>query len=151
MNKPFEYFFNDNNGEAFDYNGKKISLSYKRLVLNNQKFSVENFKSNSKWKQGVVVHSFNGFLKINKTRNDKIVLWEDTIPKVVDFEVDGNSTLVIYNVWDIGNGVMQYGHNGAGLYIKEENDRVLFFCNDGYPDDDLDDLTFDLVIDNDLS
>jgi len=45
-------------------------------------------------------------------------------------------------IWRLNNKPMQYGHNGAALYIEEIPNGKRYYCNDGSPDDDFDDLVF---------
>jgi hypothetical protein len=48
----------------------------------------------------------------------------------------------VKNVWDTGNGVMQSWHNGAAMIIHRGTSSTKYECNDGFPDDDFDDLVF---------
>ena len=49
--------------------------------------------------------------------------------------------LEIKNVWDFGDGVMHSWHNGAAMWKEELDDgSIRYWCNDGYPDDDLNDI-----------
>ncbi len=144
MEKPFEYYFNETNGLPFDYKGKVIKLSHRIDIIGGEIFRIDNLTTDSEWKQGMVLHSLNGKIEINGSIEKQFVLWEDTLPKNPSFKIISGEQLVVYNVWDIGNGVMQYGHNGAGLYVEEKNNRITFYCNDGHPDDNLNDLVFNL-------
>ena len=49
-------------------------------------------------------------------------------------------------MWRINDGAMQYEHNGAAMYFEEIPNGKRYFCNDGYPDDDFDDLIFSIEI-----
>ena len=37
---------------------------------------------------------------------------------------------------------MHYWHNGAAMEVKVEGNTRTYYCNDGYPDTDFDDLVF---------
>jgi hypothetical protein len=43
---------------------------------------------------------------------------------------------------DTGDGTKAYGHNGAMYIEQKKNEKTLYNCNDGHPDDDFDDLIF---------
>jgi hypothetical protein len=54
--------------------------------------------------------------------------------------------LEVYNLWDKGDGVTEAWHNGAAMIVEEIPGGRRYRCNDGYPDDDFDDLVFELVL-----
>jgi hypothetical protein len=146
MNKTFEEYFNESNGKPFDYQGKTIQLSFFMEIENESNFRLENFETNSDWKQGIVIRAINGNLKFDRIENSAFVFWEDKFDEFIDFEFKYGEKLMIYNVWDTGNGQMQYGHNGAGIYIKKDDYKITLNCNDGHPNADLNDLIFTLNI-----
>lgn len=145
MNKiVFAEYFRKSEGKPFTYNGKEIKMSDKVTLSESEMLlKVEFISTYSEWKQGVVLDT-NGEFEINgyKVKN-KIVLWEHTAPKQVELTVKSkNKTLFIYNVWDIGDGTMHYGHNGGAFFVEKEKEITTYYCNDGYPDDDFNDLIF---------
>ena len=116
-----------------------------RVLLPTRKASlrVEFISTNSKWKQGILLQTKGDFEINGQKLPNKIVLWEDTAPEQVDIIVKSkDKTLFIYNVWDIGDGTMHYGHNGGALFIEQGNGSTVYHCNDGCADDDFDDLIF---------
>ncbi|MBN8789894.1 MAG: hypothetical protein J0I84_22665 [Terrimonas sp.] len=140
----FEEFFNKSEGKPFIYNGKEIKMSDKvSLPASKASLRVEFISTNSHWKQGIVLQT-KGDFEINEQKlSNKIVLWEHTAPTQVDIVVKSkDKTLFIYNVWDTGDGTMHYGHNGGALFIEQVNKTTIYHCNDGYADDDFDDLIF---------
>ncbi|WP_203256760.1 hypothetical protein [Hyunsoonleella ulvae] len=143
MEKSFEEYFNETDGQPFNYNGKKIQLSLHLKPDNLSKYRIDNFQTKSDWKQGIVVRALKGELHHNGTKNTAFVFWQDNFNEHIDFEYINGEKLIIYNVWDTGNGVMQAGHNGAGIFIEETNDGGLIFnCNDAFPDGSMNDLVF---------
>ncbi len=73
------------------------------------------------------------------------MLWQDTAPQTVDFEIIGKaSTIEVKNMWDFGDGVMQSWHNGAAMIVESLPNGRRYRCNDGDPDDDFDDIIFRL-------
>jgi hypothetical protein len=73
-----------------------------------------------------------------------LLLWRDTAPAEVLLEVSSkDGKVLIHNVWDYGDGVVHAWHNGAAMAIDRiDHATRRYSCNDGEPDDDLDDLVF---------
>lgn len=50
----------------------------------------------------------------------------------------------VWNVWNNGN--IRHGidgrHNGAGIIIEKIENGFRYYCNDGYPDEDFNDIVF---------
>jgi hypothetical protein len=132
--------------------GKPIQYQGKTLVM------LDNFPTegasllrlsfeacNGEWRQGVALH-FEGKFKVNGqiVRRD-IVLWHDTAPQSVELQVIGkSSTIEVKNVWDVGDGVIHSWHNGAAMTVEPLADGRRYRCNDGFADDDFDDIVFRL-------
>jgi hypothetical protein len=75
------------------------------------------------------------------------VLWKDTSPEHIEITIKSkDKVLFIYNVWDTGDGTAYHGHNGGALFTEQINDSTVYHCNDGYPDDDFNDLVFKVEI-----
>lgn len=118
-----------------------INDNYKKILLS---FN----ETNSSWRQAVVLET-KGYFKIEGEKySNSIILWEDTAPKELIIDIYSKDKLVlIYNAWDIGNGVVHYWHNGAAMQISEVEKGRKYLCNDGYPDDDFNDLIFTILWD----
>jgi len=72
-------------------------------------------------------------------------LWQSLEWDTVDIELTGGATAVeVCNAWDCGNGVKQSWHNGAAMIVEEIPHGRRYRCNDGYADDDFDDIIFRL-------
>ena len=76
---------------------------------------------------------------------NRLCLWLDkpfSSVEVVCHTRDGH--IHVRNVWNDGN--MWHGidceHNGAGMLVEEIADGFRYCCNDGYPDEDFDDIVF---------
>lgn len=143
----FSKYFDESEGKPVDYQGRTLFLGDEFPVSQDMRqVLVSREKTSSEWKQGV-------FLKIDRGRmlvNDKsvgkcTVLWEDTAPREVVIELKGNpQRLFVHNVWDPGSGAMLYGTFGAAMFMEEIDQGRRYFCNDGHPDDDFDDIVFTL-------
>lgn len=90
---------------------------------------------------------FEGKFKINdQIIRRGIVLWHDTAPQTVELEFLGkpSSTIEVKNVWDVGDGVIHSWHNGAAMIVEQLPSGRRYRCNDGFADDDFDDIVFRL-------
>jgi len=119
----------------------RFKLPAKKMIL---KFCF--IEANSEWRQGFILKT-KGTFKTNDLQIDNaIVLWEDTAPKNFEVSVDSkDGTLLIYNVWDFGDGVTQAWHNGAAMDIDDVAvNKHVYNCNDGHPDFDFKDLIFSM-------
>lgn len=145
MNKiVFAEHFRASKGKPFIFNGREIKMSDKiNLPSNKVVLKLTIMSTDSEWKQGIVLDT-KGDFEVNGLKiKNKIVLWEHTAPKQIEILVKSkDKTLFIYNVWDTGDGTMHYGHNGGALFTEQVNKTTIYHCNDGYADDDFNDLIF---------
>lgn len=146
MKKSFEEYFNETDGQPFYHDEKKIQLSLHINLDKPSKFRLNNFQIGSDWKQGIVVRAVEGSLNYDGIENSAFVFWQNNFRKNIDFEFIDGEKLIVYNVWDTGNGVMQSGHNGAGIFIEQTNEKTILNCNDAYPDGSMTDLIFTLTM-----
>jgi len=140
----FEKLFIEAKGQPITYQGKELKM-VDRIALQSDKVALKvNFLStDSKWKQGIVFQTKGEFEVNGQKLPTKIVLWEDTAPKVLHLLVKSkDKVLVTYNVWQTEDGTTHYWHSGGAMYVEEKNGVRTYNCNDGYADDDLNDLIF---------
>lgn len=141
----FEELFIKSKGKPIEYNGKVIQMMDCFQVCQKQSITITFEATNSIWVQGILLE-IDGSFEVNGRRiPDKLVLWENTAPRVVDIVLHPRKKegqLCFRNVWDVGDGVIQSWHNGAGIVVEESSEGRRFFCNDGKPDDDFNDLIF---------
>ncbi|MBB1139962.1 hypothetical protein [Myroides sp. WP-1] len=144
----FQTLFTESKGQPIHYKGKELRL-IEKLFLNENEITidVEFISTNSKWVQGIVIETKGDFKVNNQILPFKIVLWEDTAPKKVSIEIFSKDKKVnVYNVWRTTDGTVDYWHNGAAFYIEKIEDSFVYYCNDGCPDDDFDDLIFKVKV-----
>jgi hypothetical protein len=146
----FEDYFNKSDGKPFIYNGKEIKMSDKiNLPSSEVVLKISFISTDSNWKQGIVLQTKGEFDINGQKLPSKVVLWEDTAPTEVKMLVKSkDKVLFAYNVWDTGDGTMHYGHNGGAFYLEDKEEIRTYYCNDGYPDDDFNDLIFTIEIAN---
>lgn len=145
----FEDLFIRTKGKPFSYNGKEIKLSDGIELYNSVAFiELEIISTSSEWCQGIIF-SLEGSILINDLEMKNImVIWENTAPKKIKFKVvSKNKLLKIYNVWKGTGGVTHSRHNGAAMYKEVVGDKIIYYCNDGHPNDDFTDLIFSIKID----
>jgi hypothetical protein len=148
MKEPFETLFERNNWSPFEYEGKTISIGDTfQIPKGRVKFIVRFEQVNSNWEQGVFFKGQGPFTVNMDVMQTGFYLWHSTSPTVVECEVYSQTgEFKVWNMWRINGGPMQYGHNGAAMYFEEIPNGKRYFCNDGYPDDDFDDLIFSIEI-----
>lgn len=105
-------------------------------------------KTDSEWTQGIFLELDRGNFFVRGSDVGKcIVLWENTAPRQMEIELQGTPRkLFVRNVWNTGNGAMQYGHFGAAMIVDHLHDGRRYRCNDGKPDEDFDDIVFSLKL-----
>ncbi len=146
----FEKLFIESKGQPIMYNGLEVKMIDRIPLLSNRVFlKIEFVSTNSKWKQGIVLQTKGKFEVNSNMISNKIVLWEHTAPKIVETSVISNDELlIVYNVWQTEDGTVHYWHNGGAMYVEEVDGIRIYHCNDGFADDDFDDIIFILEINN---
>lgn len=140
----FEKLFLESKGQPITYKGKELKM-VDRINLSSGKVTlrVSFVSTDSKWKQGIVIQTKGEFDINGQKIPTKIILWEHTAPKEVELIVKSkDKELIVYNVWETEDGTTHYWHNGAAMHIQELNNIRTYNCNDGYANDDLNDLIF---------
>ncbi len=132
-------------GEPVEYRGHQL-IRLDRLPLHGAtKVRVVFEAVNSEWRQGVRLKCEGRFLVNGRGIPGKggFVLWPDTAPPEVEVEVSSpTSEVLVYNVWDTGDGTIHSWHNGAAMIVEDISDGRRYRCNDGEADDDFDDIVF---------
>lgn len=141
----FEDFFRKSSGNPITYNGRTLVLLDRFPVDDNSTFLLTFERASGPWRQGVVLKT-RGCLSVNgKIAKDGIILWCDTAPEVVRCRVKTTTGFIeVNNVWDTGDGSAQAWHNGAAMVVEDIANGRRYWCNDGHPDDDFEDLVFRL-------
>ncbi len=148
----FEDLFIESKGEPIIYNGREIFLVDTIPVEHGEQLRLVMEEFNGAYLQGVSV-TLAGILHVDDCHYKKgVTFWQEISPldnvMRVDFKPGirikylKKNKLEIHNVWDSGNGICHFGHNGSAMYKEEIPNGFRYFCNDGEPDDDFDDLIF---------
>ena len=146
----FEAEFLETNG-PIKFKDKILVLVDKFPVKNNEKLRIKIEKTNSEWKQGVSI-GIEGKCEINGEVFQKgtlvyIVLWEDTVPKQLDLTVlTKKSYIWVKNIWENtdfrGVKFINSGVHGSAMIVEEMPAGRHYYCNDGHPDENFDDIVF---------
>jgi hypothetical protein len=119
-----------------------------------KKFSgtVKLISTNSEWQQAVCLDVLSGKLKMEFGESKKVAIWEDHLNEgVVHFEgTTKDLQLLVYNAWQqfdhLGTGFTNYWKNGAAMIVEVDGNTRRYKCNDGHPDDNFDDIVFEITI-----
>jgi hypothetical protein len=141
----FQEMFEKSAGKPIEYQGKTLVMMDNFPTEGAKQLRLVFEECNGQWRQGVALR-FEGKFKINgQIIRRGIVLWHDTAPQTVELEVMGKpSTIEVKNVWDVGDGVIHSWHNGAAMIVEPMPSGRRYRCNDGFADDDFNDIIFRL-------
>ncbi|TWT40064.1 hypothetical protein [Botrimarina hoheduenensis] len=140
----FEKMFMKSDGKPIEYQGNTLVMGDDFPTEGTIRLRLVFEACNGEWRQGVCLKVLGeGIFSANGHESPYFTFWQDTAPPVVEFEVVGDvSDIDVKNVWDVGDGVMDSGHNGAAMIVEEIPNGRRYRCNDGYADDDFDDIIF---------
>lgn len=141
----FQEMFEKSAGKPIEYQGKTLVMMDKFPTEGAKHVRVVFEECNGEWRQGVALR-FEGKFKVNdQIIRRGMVLWYDTAPQTVELELIGTaSSIEVKNVWDIGDGVIHSWHNGAAMIVELLPSGRRYRCNDGFADDDFNDIVFRL-------
>ncbi len=106
------------------------------------KLGVSIESTNSIYRQGVRLDP-NANIKIDGRVFRTVALWEDTAPTISVIEVPPDVTaLGVRNVWEDEHGTVHSWYFGAAMILSMLPNGRRYFCNDGQPDADFDDIVF---------
>lgn len=150
----FSELFEKTNEKTIIYNNKTIRRVLMVEGPKKIKIIINFIKKNSKYKQGICFSMFTmkGKLSCNRKTIDKggFEIWENSSPKTFEVDVDiKKGTLGIFNICeDFDHRGVSYTVSldmGMAFYYEEiSSNKYRCFCNDWEPDDDFDDLIFDI-------
>lgn len=140
----FQEMFEKTKGQPIVYQGQTLVMVDLFPMEATNKFRLVFELCNSQWRQGISLRIRDkGDILMNGEHGKHAVCWEHTAPQIVDFEATARTSAIeVKNVWDVGNGVMESWHNGAAMIVEQLPNGRRYRCNDGFPDDDFDDIVF---------
>lgn len=160
-----EYFF-ASNGQPITYKGNLIALADKFPVSSGDRLKISIEKTNSEFPQGVSIDIL-GSCEVKgkiwkKGKRVKMLFWEDSKmidPQNIEITVFTKEGYVwVQNIWERINSYVDStstgekivketkltdsGHHGAAMKIEEIPNGRRYYCNDGHPDENFDDIVF---------
>lgn len=150
----FEELFTEAKQPVIHYKGKTLYWADRFPVSNGEKLKISIETTNSEYIQGVSI-DVTGSCEVQgkiwkKGKGVKMIFWEDgelIDPKNIEITVFTKLGYVwVQNIWECSDhrGVKytDYGHHGAAMLIEEIENGRRYYCNDGHPDENFDDIVF---------
>lgn len=150
----FERAFRASKGQPIQYNNKTVILMDKIAVPVNFVLTVSIISFHSEWEQGIAIKiakSKGKFIsELTQQESSYFHIWQDAFGenKTLRYWAHTNDqSFSIWNIWDRGNGVTDAWVQGAAM-IKEtiSDNHFRYYCNDGHPDDNFNDIVFEIKI-----
>lgn len=142
----FEQLFLQSQGKPIQYNGGTLYIADRIPMQPTTIFRICIEKADSKYRQGISLSLRpKGVLEIDGEKSKTgFHVWQDTAPSEFLVEMHGKipRELLVFNIWEVGENSVHSGHNGAAMKIEELPNGKRYYCNDGEPDDDFNDLVF---------
>lgn len=139
----FQSMFEKSAGKPIEYQGKTLVMLDRFPTKGATRLRLVFESCNGEWRQGVALRIDGKFKVHGQSINKGVVLWHDTAPEFVDLEIPPRvSSVEVNNVWDVGDGVIHSWHNGAAMVVESVENGTRYHCNDGFADDDFDDIVF---------
>jgi len=142
--QSFQDMFIESGGKPIEYQGNTLVMMDDFPVEDGAELRLAFVSCNGEWRQGVSLKVVGkGKIDVNGQQLTQAVCWQDTAPRTVKFKIVGDVTEIeVKNVWDTGDGVMHSWLNGAAMIVDADAAQRTYRCNDGYADDDFDDIIF---------
>jgi hypothetical protein len=146
--------------------GPAVKLKYKNweLILAaripvQKKFSgsIRLISTNSEYKQAVIIevdYRKTKRITIGSQKERSFIIWEEDFANaggVIHFEgTSKNGELFVYNAWEqtdhLDTPFTNYWMHGAAMIEEINGNTRRYKCNDGVPDDNFDDIIFEVTI-----
>jgi len=164
----FDENFRSSSGQPITYHGSTIILADKFPVSNGEKLKISIESTNSEYIQGVSI-DVTGSCEVQgkifkKGKGVKMIFWEDgelIDPKNIEITVFTKIAYVwVQNIWEMTTSyllrnaagervvkeskMIDAGHNGAAMRVEEIPNGRRYYCNDGHPDENFDDIVFSI-------
>ena len=138
---------------VIEHRGNTVHLYDEIAVPTHCTLSLQWEGTDSEWRQGIFLGSLSPKsgtqLRVGGVERPGFFLWEDTCPVEVLLTVRApQGSLLVYNVWDTGDGRTQSQLQGAGMLVEESEEGRFrrYRCNDGHLESTFTHLTFSLRV-----
>ena len=136
--------------KTFEKLGNSAVVHWDVLPINKeQEICLQIISTNSMYRQGIrlAIGVGEGYIEINGVRSKEMYVWEDTAPKNVHIKcVSEEGLLSIYNVFDLGKGGRRSLVDSSGMLVEQQNNRIVYKCNDAGFQTNFDKLIFQIVL-----
>lgn len=147
----FDKLFIESKGQPIIYNGNTLVLADKFPVSDGDILIASIEKADSDRRQGLSI-DITGHCEIDgrvfkQGKGVMMLFWADTADNPTKVKVFTKKDFVwVKNIWEstgnMGKKYVDSGHHGAAMIVEEIENGRRYRCNDGYPDEDFDDIIF---------
>ena len=148
----FEKLFIESKAQPIQYKDETLYLADFISVEKEFKLFFTLVSTNSEWPQFVRVSvAKGGILRIYDKTAKTVVLSEHELQDGI--EITGTAKdkqVMVCNGWrlfdGLGNVLNHSCMNGAAMKKEIRGDTIRYYCNDGHPDDNFDDIVFEVTV-----
>jgi hypothetical protein len=154
ITRCFDYEFSKSNGKPIKYKDWELIAIDRIPVQKNFSGTLKIISTYSEWKQAVCLGSEKGKLVIGSKKEKKFVVYEDDIDDdVLHFEGTSKGLqLIVHNAWEQfdhrNTPFLNYWVGNAAMILEIDGNTRRYRCNDSHPDDNFDDIIFEITIDD---
>lgn len=143
MTDTIEQLFAQEKGHnTVTYKGRLLVRLDRFPVVDGERIRIVFEHVGSRWSQAVRLRSDTS-LEIDGDEAKDFALWFDNAPAEIICTCRSKvGEIRVYNAWDSGKGSVDAWIGHAAMIVEELPNGRRYRCNDGYPDDDFDDLVF---------
>ena len=150
--KNYEELFMESKGRPIIVNGEQLYSTDKIPVKHDFSIALRILSVDSEYPQIIELSAGrNGSLLYNNQTEPKLSILADTTPLNQDITISGTTDsgeLLVWNAWimkdHLGNDVKHSWRNCAAMKKEAIGNTIRYSCNDGFPDDDFNDLVFEI-------
>jgi hypothetical protein len=149
MNKTFGEQFMESQGAPIEHGQFAVLPVFTRAIQATTKIELQCRTSSRRIAQGLRLAVTNAVLEVKDTSDREIVLWMESAPPIVKLlvkpEKGKSSVLKIWNVWRDERGTQQAWIGNAGLWVEDQEEKMVLHCSDGVGEPDFEDLVVELT------
>ncbi|HSX04626.1 MAG TPA: hypothetical protein VLG76_07860 [Rhabdochlamydiaceae bacterium] len=159
----FTDLFAQSKGAAIEYRGKTIIRADKYPIKNGDILIASIEKACMERREGFAI-DITGYCELDgkifkQGKGVMMLFWADTAPKEIKLKIFTKREFVwVHNIWEHTNSyitsdqegkpITKYSksveslYNGAAMIVEEIENGRRYYCNDGRPDENFDDIIF---------
>jgi hypothetical protein len=149
----FEKEFVESKSAPIKYKDLELICIDRIPVKKNFSGTIRVISTNSEWRQAICLRVADGKLTVFSQKEKSFIVWADDIKdNALQFEGRSKSMqLIVYNAWEqtgkMGDTFTNFWKHGAAMIVEVNGNTRRYRCNDGHPDDNFDDIIFEVTID----